>query len=127
MSITEKVKEIHKIITEINEQDPAVSQVLLEGFGLSLNILKVMAENGGQRIVDVSEHLQIISNVMGFKLEDLVTQILEQKANEGGGEAKIADAGTLDFITSTADLDDYEKFIAENSAKESLEFLSKEL
>jgi hypothetical protein len=38
---------------------------------------------------------------------------------------KEADAVTLDFITS--DLDDYEKFIAQNKAKESLDFLSKEI
>jgi len=127
MSITEKVSEMHKLIMEIDKEDPALGHIMLEGFGLSLNIARSMAEKGTEREFDVSEHLQIIAKIMGFRLEDLVTSIVEKMAAEQEVSNKIADKDTLDFITATSseDLDDYEKFIAENKAKESLDFLSK--
>lgn len=126
MSTIEKISEIHKLIMEIDKEDPALGQILLEGFGLSMNITKAIMEKG-DREVDYSEHLQIIAKIMGFSLEDLVTSIVEKMAAEQEVNNKIADKDTLDFITATSseDLDDYEKFIAENKAKESLDFLSK--
>jgi len=94
-----------------------------------LNILRAAIEYEGKRKFDVSEHLEIISKIMGFDLEDLVNILLERKAGEVGNPNKQADQETLDFITATSqeDLDDYEKFLAQSKAKESLEFLSKEL
>lgn len=127
MSIENKVSEMYKLIQEIGAEDPGAGTVFLEGFGLSMNILRAMAENGGNRVYDYSEHLKIISNVMGFSLEDLVQQILERKAQENGNSSKPVDEDTLGFITSKSDLDDYERFVAENSAKENLDFLSKEI
>ena len=127
MNIEEKIVEIHEIIKEVDTEDPVVGQILLEGFGLSLNIIKTMIANEGKRVYDYSEQLQIIAKLMGFSLEDLVQQILERKAQESDNGNKPADEETLGFITSKSDLDDYERFIAKNSAKESLDFLSKEI
>ena len=126
MTVEEKIVKMHELIKEIDNEDPIVGQIMLEGFGLSLNIIKTMIANEGKRVYDYSEQLQVISKLMGFSLEDLVTQILERKAQESNGD-KPADQETLDFITSKSDLDDYERFIAENSTKESLAFLSKEI
>ena len=127
MTVEEKIVKIHELIKEIDVEDPVVGQIMLEGFGLSLNIIKSMIANEGKRVRDYSEHLQVISKIMGFSLEDLVTQILERKAQDSLNGDKPVDKDTLDFITSKSDLDDYERFIAENSAKENLEFLSKEI
>ena len=125
MIVEENIVKIHELIKEIDKEEPIVGQIMLEGFGLSLNIIKTMIANEGKRVYDYSEQLQIISKLMGFSLEDLVTQILERKAQDQSD--KPVDKDTLDFITSKSDLDDYERFIAENSAKENLEFLSKEI
>jgi hypothetical protein len=127
MTVEDKIIQINEIVKEIDAEDPVVGRILLEGFGLSLNIIKTMILNDGKRVYDYSEQLQIISEFLGFSLEDLVTKILEQKSQEFGEASKQADAETLKFITDKSDLDDYEQFIAKNSAKESLDFLSKEL
>jgi len=129
MNIVDKIGEIHQIIEEIRTEEEDVARILNEGFGLSLNILKAVIEYEGKRKFDVSEHLEIISKIMGFDLEELVETILERKAGEVGNPDKQADKDTLDFITATSqeDLDDYEKFLLQSKAKENLEFLSKEL
>ena len=48
-----------------------------------------------------------------------------QNNNTQESSNKEPDLETLDFITS--DLDDYEKFLAKSSAKNNLDFLSKEI
>jgi hypothetical protein len=120
----EKIAQIWQTIQEIREHDPFIAGVFTEGFGLSLNILREVANNGTDKR-DVSEHLEIIARVLGFSLEDLVLSILEKQ--EPVESDKEPDKDTLDFITSNSNLDDYEKFLAENNAKDNLNFLSKEL
>ena len=129
MNIVEKLTQITTIINEINEEDPGTAQFLWEGFSLSLNLLReagegklASRENGD---VDVSEHMAIISRLLGFSLEELIQNIIKNQAASTVETNKEADAATLEFITG--DLDDYEKFIAQNSAKDDLDFLSKEL
>jgi len=40
---------------------------------------------------------------------------------------KQPDKETMDFLTSTVSVDDYEKFLEENKVKDNLNFLSKEI
>jgi oligoribonuclease (3'-5' exoribonuclease) len=61
--------------------------------------------------------------VLGFSLEDIVNKILADKQSEMS--QKEPDAETLNFIT--AGMDDYEKFLAQNKAKDDLEFLGKSI
>lgn len=124
MNLQEKLDTIYNTITEVQGNDPVVGNILLEGFSLSLNLLKEVSENNGRPIIDVSQHLEIIARVLGIDLEVLVKDIIEN--NFGAQDStKEPDSATLDFITS--DLDDYEKFLAQNKAKEDLSFLSKEI
>jgi len=125
--IQENIVQIHKLVMEIDKESPVLGQILLEGFGLSFNIINSIIENNGRPRYDVTEHIQIINKIMGFDLEVLVQHILEKKAAEGVGASKPVDEETLGFITSNSELDDYERFIAESSAKKDLEFLRKEL
>jgi len=125
--IQENIVQIHKLVMEIDKESPVLGQILLEGFGLSFNIINSIIENNGRPRYDVTEHIQIINKIMGFDLEVLVQHILEKKAAEGVGTSKPVDEETLGFITSNSELDDYERFIAESSAKKDLEFLRKEL
>lgn len=124
MSLQEKMDNIFNIIGEIKEIDPGVAAILIEGFGLSLNLIKEVAENGRRKEIDISEHIEIVSNVLGISMKDLVLNII-QSQQPADGSSKEADKATLDFITS--DLDDYEKFLAQNKAKEDLDFLSKSI
>lgn len=77
MNLEEKLEQIHNIIKEIGAEDPGAGNILLEGFGLSLNVLKAVAEKGDRDIIDVSEHLEIVTRLLGFDLEDLVRFIIE--------------------------------------------------
>jgi hypothetical protein len=123
MNLIEKLTEITKIINDIRSEDPGMAEILTEGFGLSLNILREMEKIGGRPNIDISEHLEIVSNILGISLKDLVMGVIQSQ--ESTVSDKEVDPATLEFITS--DLDDYEKFLAKNKAKESLDFLSKEL
>jgi hypothetical protein len=122
MTVEDKVKQIYDLIKEIETEDTAIASILAEGFMLSLNLIGVVQQRA-EGTIDVSEHLTVISNILGVSLEDLIMQAFEE--NQLKMTDKPVDQATLDFITT--DLDDYEKFLAQNKAKEELEFLSNEL
>lgn len=127
MTIDAKVAQIYELIKEIEKENTDVGYVFLEGFGLSINIISAAKEMAEKGEIDISEKIAIVTNILGFSLEELVLSILEKNSSDTMNNAKEADKDTLDFITSTSDLDDYERFIKENSVKENLSFLSKEI
>jgi hypothetical protein len=121
-TIADKLNLIANTITEIGDEDPAVASILLEGFAVSIGLMQELQEKGTVDHLDVSRQLEVITNVMGVSLEELVKVALSNVQDNSG---KPADQETLDFITS--DLDDYERFLAQSKAKEDLDFLSKEI
>jgi len=123
MSIDKSLTDIFNIIEEVKAEDPGAAAILMEGFGLSLNLLQEVIKNQGRKEIDISEHLEVITSILGISLKDLVMHIIQSQPEQVSD--KEPDAATLEFITS--DLDDYEKFLAQNQAKEDLTFLSKEL
>lgn len=131
MTVEDKLQQIFDIIKSIEvENDPGIAAILMEGFGLSMNIINAAIANGGRRDkIDISEHLEIVSSVLGVSVKDLVMKAIDDinGANNENLGSKAPDQSTLDFITSGQDLDDYEKFLAQNKAKEDLDFLSKEI
>jgi hypothetical protein len=101
--------------------DPFVGNLMVNSFRIALNTLKQSLENEeNNQPIDISEQINQVCEILNVDLREMVTYILSQ--NTGVPESdKTPDAETLEFITS--DLDDYEKFLAQNKAKESLEFL----
>lgn len=120
--LTQKLNNIFEIIRDIKENDdPAVGEILLDGFGISLNVIEQVAKNDGRETkIDISEYIEMVSNVLGVSLEDMVMSVIQ---DQSAGSDKEADQDTLNFITSN--VDDYEKFLAQNKAKESIDFLAK--
>jgi len=135
MNLNEKIEDISKIIDEINEYDSGAGRLFLEGFGITLRVLKEVAEKGNRDEIDMSEQIEMVTTALGFPLEDLIMHVLETKfagqnnAGVGYDINKEVDEETLDFITSTSDVDtdDYEKFLEDNKVKENLDFLKAEL
>jgi len=133
MNLNEKIEDISKIIDEINEYDSGVGRLFLEGFGITLRVLKEVAEKGNRDEIDMSEQIEMVTTALGFPLEDLIMHVLETKfagqnnAGVGYDINKVVDEETLDFITSDVDTDDYEKFLEDNKVKENLDFLKAEL
>lgn len=123
MTLTDKLAQILDIIKSTEADDPMVSAILMDGFGLSLNLIAVNVERAEKGEVgnDISQQLEMISRVCGISLEDVVRHVIDQ--DQTNQADKPVDQATLEFITS--DLDDYEKFLAQNKAKEDLDFLNK--
>jgi hypothetical protein len=122
MSVIDKLNLIAQTIKEIESEDPGMAAILVEGFGLSLNLIDTVSKNGARKDIDISEHLEIVSKVLNVSIKDLVMAAMQGDNTESD---KAPDQNTLDFITS--DLDDYEKFVAQNKAKSDLDFLSKSI
>ncbi len=122
-SIVEKLNLIAQTINEIGAEDEGLGMILMEGFSLSINMMEELQKTGKVGNTDASAQLEIIANVLGVSLEELVKRVLDDMQNQVSD--KPVDQGTLDFITS--DLDDYERFLAQNKAKDDLDFLSKEI
>jgi hypothetical protein len=128
MTLEEKIQHIFDTIKLIEaEDDPSVAAIMMEGYGLSINLLEAVMKTRSRKNIDISEHIEIISSVLGVSVRDLVLQIVQDANNAQTESNKEADAKTLEFITSGEDLDDYEKFLAQNKAKESLDFLAKSI
>jgi hypothetical protein len=127
MTINEKLDAILEIIKSIEvEDDPGVSTVLLDGFILSMNVIKELSERTEPTdTIDISKQIEMVTSILGISLTDLVMQIIKDMNENQEMPDKEVDKNTLDFITSTADLDDYDKFLAQSKAKEDLDFLSK--
>ena len=123
--ITYKIQQIHNNIAEIGNLAPDVADILAHGFVLSMNLLEAIAIKGPEEINDVNKQIELVTAVLGFDLEKLVLGVVEKANGNGTGNmidtSKEADEETLKFITS--DMDDYERFLAEAKAKESLDYL----
>jgi len=124
-TVNDKIDNIFNMIMDIKKDNESIHYLMLEGFSLSIELITELRKTGSRESIDFSKHLEIITNILGVSLEDLVIQSLNKIQNENGESTKEPDQETLEFITS--DLDDYEKFLAKNSSKESLDFLTKEI
>lgn len=123
--VIEKLKNIAQIIGEIKEHDQPLADLIWMGFDTSMSLAKSVYENSEKKeAIDISVYLEQMCEVLGIDLEQLILGIV-QKNNTNEIPDKEPDLETLDFITS--DMDDYEKFLAKNSAKNNLDFLSKEI
>jgi hypothetical protein len=123
--ITYKIQEIHNNIGEIGNLAPDVAEVLAHGFVLSMNLLEAIALKGKEELNDVNKQIELVTAVLGFDLEKLVLGVIEKNNISSGSSmidnTKEPDEETLKFITS--DMDDYERFLAEAKAKDSLDYL----
>jgi hypothetical protein len=123
--ITYKIQQIHNNIGEIGNLAPDVANILADGFILSMNLLEAVALRGNEELKDVNKRIELVTAVLGFSLEELVLGVIEKNNNNGTRNmidtSKEPDEETLKFITS--DMDDYERFLAEAKAKDSLDYL----
>lgn len=126
MTVAEKIENIIKIIGEISEDDPNTGKILLHGLGLSINILETVSKDNFDKTIDISDQINLVSNILGFSLEEMVVSILQNSADDSLSD-KEPDKETMDFLSSTVSVDDYENFLEENKVKDNLNFLSKEI
>lgn len=120
MNIVDKMNEINTILQEIQAEEPAIAAILYDGFGIALNTMREISAKNDREGIDISEYMIMVSRALGVSVEDMVMHVL-QKNSTSSEVLKAPDEETMNFITSG--LDDYEKFIAENKAKDDLNFL----
>ena len=125
MNIIEKLQQIKSIIDEISTADEETAVIIMSFFYTATQVLESLAEQKEKGIdnatIDLSEKIKLVSNILGLDIKQLTESIVLQYQSTTQENNKEADAETLEFITS--DLDDYEKFLAANKAKENLDFL----
>ena len=126
MTSVDKIEQIIKIMGEITEEDNVTGRVLLDGLGLSINVLETISKEEFKGTLDISDQINIISGILGFSLEEMVMHIVKESSDDSLSD-KEPDKETMDFLSSTVDVDDYEKFLEENKVKDNLNFLSKEI
>ena len=126
MKTTEKIEEIIRLMGEISEEDNVAGRVLLDGLGLSINVLETISKEDFKGTLDISDQINLVSNILGFSLEEMVMYIIKESSEDSLSD-KEPDKETMDFLSSTVDVDDYEKFLEENKVKHNLNFLSKEI
>ena len=127
MDVNDKLSDIFDIIKEIGNEDKGVANILMEGFGISINIIEQVANDPDNKRsdFDLKDQINMVSESLGFSLDELVLDIVSKADDDTMNKNKEADEETLDFIT--ADVDDYEELLKENSVKDDLEFLKQEI
>jgi hypothetical protein len=128
--VMNKLTEIFTIIKSMEEETPEVSAALMRGLSTSMRLIQQVAVRDEKDDLNVDDQINMVTAALGFNLEDMVMHIVQKNFPAGqsttlDGAGKDPDQDTLDFITS--DLDDYEKFLAEAKAKDSLSFLKEQL
>lgn len=125
MSIEKHVTQMLDSIREIEKIDPVIGNIFSQSFAVGANTLEAVHEaDGTDNPVDISEYIEILNNIFGIDMKQIVDHLLESKMEESQKEA---DQNTLDFIMNDEDLDDYDRFVKENQAKENLDFLKNEI
>lgn len=130
MSVSDKIQVIFETIKSIEEESPGVGTILMDGLGLAISVIQQVPKFQTEKL-DVSDQIKFISEVLSIDLEDVVRHIVDEYvANSPQGmtqleSSKEPDKDTLDFITSG--VDDYEKFLKDNSVEDNLSFLTGEI
>ena len=67
MTINEKLEKILEIINLMEvEDDPGVSTIMLDGFILSMNIIKEMSERPEPiNTLDISKQIEMVTSILG--------------------------------------------------------------
>jgi hypothetical protein len=126
--IVEKLQQIYTLIQEIEAEDKVAGGIVRRGFELSFDLLQKVAQNDGKlEELDVSDQIKMVTEVLGYDVEQLVIQAITEFNDQMDIEQKAADEATLAFITADEEVDDYERFIEENKVKENLDFLKGEV
>lgn len=129
-NLMKKLTEIFTIIKSIEEDSEEVSAILMQGLSMSMRLVEQLAVRDETKELNIDDQLDMVTNALGFRLEELVMHIVQKNFPEGqattlDNSTKDPDQETMDFITS--DLDDYEKFLAQAKVKTDLNFLKDQI
>lgn len=126
-TIEQAIIDMYANIDAISHHDKVMGHVFLQSFAVAANTIEAMYKSQQTtNKVDISGYLNILNEIFGISMQELVEEAMRQNGVEVMS-SKEADQSTLDFITSDEDLDDYERFVKQNQAKENLDFLKNQI
>lgn len=130
-TIEQALKEIYDNIDVLKEHNAMIGNIFHKAFAVAANSVEHVYNEQGEwkGETDITKYIEMLNDIFGIDMQRLVEEGLRQVGHDmsGGMSDKEADQNTLDFITSDEDLDDYERFLKQNQAKDDLDFLKKEL
>lgn len=115
--ILKKIEDMVNIANDIKEQNEGIGDIFLMNIMNSMDIIK--AYNNKDNL-DISDKIKLISSLLGVDLEEMVKHIIEKNSGINQSETE---KDVVDFIINNSKIDDYEKFLQENSVKENLSYL----
>ena len=118
--LNKKITDVLLSIKEVGKIDQGIENILMDGFSLSLRTIQQIVNKKDKDEIDLDSRLDMVSNALGFPLEDLVAGVLSRKmaewqsqqmqgqqiANGNYNPNKEVDSATLDFILNNSDLDE---------------------
>lgn len=121
-NIFDNLKIIFDCINKITEENKLLGDVLFNNF---VTIIETINTSKDKKELDVSEQIILLSNLLGFDLEQIIKGVINKENLE-------VDEETLNFITNTSEninnsIDDYEVFLKNSKIKENMEFLKGEI
>jgi hypothetical protein len=127
--ILNKIEQMVNIAREISEIDETMGDVFLMNLRNSMDIIETSIEN---KPIDISDKIILLAELLNLDLETYIEDIVKAKFSETQDGTLVsreeADKEVLDFIiNNTKNIDDYEKFLKENSVKENLDYLKETL
>lgn len=149
--IFEKLSIISKEIGDINVMCPIYGEILFEFYEKSVNLMEKVSNEKIEKFSDVNDEdrinvtdkIKVLSDIINFPIENFLNDLIREKIdeiqkNQQTNFDKEVDKETLEFITSNSkmndieinvdlEIDDYENFLKQNSVKENLNFLSKNI
>lgn len=124
-TIEQAIKDMYANIDAISHHDETMGNVFLQSFSVAANTIEAIYES--QQVsdnVDIGGYIEMLNEIFNIDMQQMVDHMLQAKMEQSQKEA---DQNTLDFIMNDEDLDDYDRFVKENQAKDNLDFLKNEI
>lgn len=109
--ILQNISKMIDCAKEIASLDEGLGNIFLVNIANSMNIASL--SQCDTKEIDVSEKVKIVSELVGLDIDEYVKTLMSTNNNLENSENE-----SIDFIINNSDIDDYEKFIRENSSNQ---------
>lgn len=81
--LNEKLTKVLNSIKDVGAYDKGIETILMDGFALSLRTIQEVAKKDkNKRLFDIEDQIKMVSNALGFSIEDIVIKVIDAKNSE---------------------------------------------
>lgn len=81
--LNEKLTKVLNSIKDVGAYDKGIETILMDGFALSLRTIQEVAKKDkNKRLFDIEDQIKMVSNALGFSIEDIVIKVIDAKSSE---------------------------------------------